>query len=335
MPQSSFATFEAKALTIKERRILLLIRESVPASRIAAATGFPRSSVAAIITRLESRQLIKRYKGSKYNILYELSDEAQDQLSNEGLPRISYFRVHRVGMVFKIRERRGEYSRDPRITTIQGSYKPRGGERLTYTFLGPGEPSVTITTMKYSIKIQLDKGSRISGTTVDEAVFRAYQFLIRAKEKFVDLQHQFGCVVKLEPTGRPIYKEHIGFFVKAEGEAAKGGVTKPGWLIDNSMKQVRPDLAETENILGYEDSIHQIRPIDDFIDKANELPDLLKQSIDPLNANVLKVQGLIQAGITSQQTITQLTALVGAMLERLNKQSDEIGELKKMLSQDK
>lgn len=336
MAQLNLSSFAARTLSLKERRILLLVRESCPASRIAAATGFPKSSVAAILLRLENYGLIKRYKGSKYNILYELSNEAQNQLEGEGIPKISAFKVHRVGMVFKIRERFGEYSQDPRISIIQKSWRPKGKNdflRINYTIhMRPGEPAVTITVQPHSLMVQLTKGSRVGGISVEEATFRAYQFCIKAKDRFVDLQHQFGCRITLEPTGRPIYKEHIGFFVKAEGQAAKGGVTIPGWSMDKSLEQVRPDLREVENTEGYKDSIEQIRPIDNFIEKANELPDMIKQAMDPLNANILKVEALMQGGTTAQMKVDQLVGVIGHMLETMNKQSDEISELRKLLA---
>ena len=80
--------------------------------------------------------------------------------------------------------------------------------------------------------------------------FRAYQYCIAVKDRFVEVQGRFGCRIRLESTGRPIYKEHISFFVQAEGKAAKKGVTVEGWSIDKSGEKVRPDLAEVENTRG-------------------------------------------------------------------------------------
>ena len=61
------------------------------------------------------------------------------------------------------------------------------------------------------------------------------------------------------------------------------------------------------------------------------MPDLIQQAIDPLNANIIKMQGLMQGGTTAQMKVDQLIGVIGSMLETMNKQSDEISELRKLL----
>jgi len=343
MPQHNLQEYwqrqAARDLTERERRVLLLIRDSLPASRITNATGFPRSSVAAIITRLEEKGLISKKKGLKYNILYDLSEEAEKQLSQENAPKLSPFRVHRIGMVFKILQRSGEYSRDPRISSLQGSYKPRGGLRLTYTFFGKnGDPDFTVTVWGKTLMIQMDKLNkiqRVGGFTVDDAMFRAYQYCIAVKDRFVEVQGRFGCRIRLELTGRPIYKEHISFFVQAEGEAAKKGVTAEGWSIDKSGEKVRPDLAEVENTRGAMNSIESIRPLDSFVEVADRMPAIIREALDPLQANIQKVEAMVNGGTTAQQTVVKLMGLIGEMLTTMNEQKKEIGELREILTKEK
>ncbi len=342
MPQHNLQEYwqrqAARDLTERERRVLLLIRDSLPASRIANATGFPRSSVAAIITRLEEKGLISKKKGLKYNILYDLSEEAEKQLSDENAPKLSPFRVHRIGMVFKILQRSGEYSRDPRISSLQGSYKPRGGLRLTYTFFGKnGDPDFTVTVWGKTLMIQMDKLNkiqRVGGFTVDDAIFRAYQYCIAVKDRFVEVQGRFGCRIRLESAGRTILKEHASIFANVGGKAAEGGVTVPGWIIDNSGKKVRPDLVEVENVQGYMNSIETIRPIDDLLRNANRMPEIIREALDPLQANIQKVEAMVNGGTTAQQTVVKLMGLIGQMLTTMNEQKREIGELRDILTKE-
>ena len=236
-------------------------------------------------------------------------------------------------MVFKILQRSGEYSRDPRISSLQGSYKPRGGLRLTYTFFGKnGDPDFTVTVWGKTLMIQMDKLNkiqRVGGFTVDDAIFRAYQYCIAVKDRFVEVQGRFGCRLQLETTGRPILKEHASIFAKAGGEAAEGGVTVPGWIIDNSGKKVRPDLVEVENIQGYMNSIETIRPIDDLLRNANRMPEIIREALDPLNANIQKVEAMVNGGTTAQQTVVKLMGLIGEMLETQNKLMAKIEALEK------
>ena len=343
MPQHNLQEYwqrqAARDLTERERRVLLLIRDSLPASRITNATGFPRSSVAAIITRLEEKGLISKKKGLKYNILYDLSEEAEKQLSGENAPKLSPFRVHRIGMVFKILQRSGEYSRDPRISSLQGSYKPRGGLRLTYTFFGKnGDPDFMVTAWGKTLMIQMDKLNklqRIGGYTAEDAVLRAYQYCVAVKNQFIEVQGRFGCRLKVETAGRPSLKEHLGLFANAFGEAAEKGVTVPGWSIDKSGKRVRPDLVEVENTQGYMNSIETIRPIDDLLRNANRIPEIVREALDPLNANIQKVEAMVNGGTTAQQTVVKLMGLIGEMLTTMNEQKKEIGELREILTKEK
>lgn len=327
MAQSSFATFEAKALTIKERRILLLIRESCPVPIIERTTGIPRSSIYAAIRKMEKAGLIRRYEDQKYNVLYELSDIAQDQLASEGIPKLTPFKVHCIGYKFHVRKVAGELSKDNRISPAQKSWKNRSGEHRNYTFLGkPGQLIVSVTAHPLknpkTIIVQLDKGQRAAGTNVDDAISRAYQRCSQVKDEFIRLQREFGCRIETEEQGSPLYKnEHVGFFVQKGGEFDKG-VTRPGWWADKSK-----DLAEIETTSGNND----ITPVDKVLKAAIEIPDIIKQAIDPLSINVQKVQALVQGGTTAQQTVVQLMGVIGKMMENQNLLLRKIEDLEKKI----
>jgi hypothetical protein len=182
---------------------------------------------------------------------------------------------------------------------------------------------------------KLNKIQRVGGFTVDDAIFRAYQYCIAVKDRFVEVQGRFGCRIRLEATGRPIYKEHISFFVQAEGEAAKKGVTAEGWSIDKSGEKVRPDLAEVENTRGAMNSVAGIRPIDDLLRNANRMPEIIREALDPLQANIQKVEAMVNGGTTAQQTVVKLMGLIGEMLTTMNEQKREIGELRDILTKER
>ncbi|MDD3983934.1 MAG: hypothetical protein PHU54_08330, partial [Candidatus Omnitrophica bacterium] len=126
-------------------------------------------------------------------------------------------------------------------------------------------------------------------------------------------------------------KEHISFFVQAEGEAAKKGVTAEGWSIDKSGEKVRPDLAEVENTRGAMNSIESIRPLDSFVEVADRMPAIIREALDPLQANIQKVEAMVNGGTTAQQTVVKLMGLIGEMLTTMNEQKKEIGELREIL----
>lgn len=320
--------FQARALTIKERRVLLLIRDSVAAPRISKTTGIPKSSVAAIIRKLENDDLIRRYKGHKYNILYELSDSAQDQLEKEGIPKISKFMIHRVGLVFKIREKRGELSRDPRISPVQNLWHPHPKDtRLSYAFLGKaGDLSVTVTVHPRSLVVQLNKGQRGVGLNKEDARDRAFQRCVNVRNQFIQLQRDFGCNLTVEDTGRSLYpkdKEHVSFFVQKGGEFDKG-VTREGWWTDGSKDDKK--AVEVETTYGN----NEVTPIDAVLKTALEIPDMLTSTIDPLNQKMVRIEALLQGSMNPVQRESQLVSVIALLLDRLVAVEKKLDKIEKL-----
>jgi hypothetical protein len=76
-------------------------------------------------------------------------------------------------------------------------------------------------------------------------------------------------------------------------------------------------------------SIAGIRPIDSFIKIADNMPGIIREALDPLQANIQKVEAMVNGGTTAQQTVVKLMGLIGEMLETQNKLMAKIEALEK------
>ena len=206
------------------------------------------------------------------------------------------------------------------------------GKKEWYTFWYPGkagEITCTVTVYPRSIKIQMDAGQKILAKDVKDAESRAFQHLVTIRQKFIDSQRLFGVNLEIEPTGKSIYKVHGGFAGSASNPVMQEGVTTPGWWIDKSGKG---ELGEDK--LELESHTERGGPtrLDNLI-KASEqfdhLPDLIKNVINPIGAEVTAVKAMLQGGITQSQENDNIMKFLSSVLKEMAAMREEIRELKR------
>jgi hypothetical protein len=107
----------------------------------------------------------------------------------------------------------------------------------------------------------------------------------------------------------------------------KEGVTLDRWWIDKSVEsEVGPGKVELETDLP-----EGMTRLDHLIKISENPTEMFKSVIDPLNANVLQVQAMLQGGITISQQYEQMVNFMTKVLAEMGEMRKENAELKARL----
>ncbi len=200
-----------------------------------------------------------------------------------------------------------------------------------FTFWYPGkagEIACTVTVYPKTIKIQMDAGQKILAKDVQDAEQRGFQHLIHVRQEFIEKQRLFGVNFEIEPTGQRTGKVHGGFAGSAQNPVMQEGVTTPGWWIDKSGKG---ELGESKLELEAHTERGGPTRLDNLI-KASEqfehLPEMFKDIINPIGAEVTQVKAMLQGGITQSQENDNIMKFLSAVLKEMAAMREEIRELK-------
>ena len=331
MPQTTFADLNKKSilesLTEKQINIVRHLRDGATQGMISRRLRISRASVSQTCGFLEQNNLIKKEVGTRYNILYSVAPELQKRIGGVQ-EQITACRVHNVAAKFHIINQDHPVSKDKR-NGYSKSWTMRGGERSAFWFPGKaGEIACTVTVHPRTIVIRMDAKQTILAKDIPDAESRAFQHLIHVRQKFIDSQRLFGVNLEIEPTGQRLGKTHGGFAGSASNPVMQEGVTTPGWWIDKSGKG---ELGE--NKLELESYTERGGPtrLDNLI-KASEqfehLPEMFRDIVNPIGAEVTQVKAMLQGGITQSQENDNIMKFLSSVLKEMAAMREEIRELK-------
>jgi hypothetical protein len=237
-------------------------------------------------------------------------------------------RVHNVALRFAILQHDHPVSKDKRAG-FSKEWRMRGGQRYAFWYPGKaGEIACTVTVHPRSIVIRMDAKQTVLAKDVPDAESRAFQRLVYVRQKFINCQRMFGVHLEIEPTGRRIGNVHGGFAGSASNPVMQEGVTTRGWWIDKSGKgELGEDKLELESHTEWGGPTR----LDNLI-KASEqfdhLPEMIKNIINPIHAELNAMSAHLQAGTTSQFKINEQNQMILQLLKIVNGLQDEIREMK-------
>jgi predicted transcriptional regulator len=325
-----------KGLSENQRKTISLVNCGLTQSQVADKLGFSRAYVNQIIKKLLSFGLIQRIEthpsseGKRdYTHFYELSPQLKSQISKDGIKEVySACRVHNIIIKFPILSKSGEPSIDKRASWSK-NWKMRGWMANEYWYAGKaGLPHVSIVCNPKSLMVYMCKGQKITAKSDAEAKEMARVACYQAKDKFIEQQSRFGIQFDIAHTGEYVGKVHGGFAI---GEAvAKGGITTPGWWIDQSKTQEMSYAEAETNIPGAMTRLDNVIKISEQVDLIH-LPEMFKDIVNPIAANVLQVQAMMQGSITNQQMLENVTKLISSVLVEMQAIRQENMELKAKL----
>jgi hypothetical protein len=321
---------QIRGLTENQRKIVSLINCGCNQAGIASKLKFSRSYVNQVIKRLLSFNLIQRIEthpsaeGKRdYTHFYQLSPELKGRIGKNAPEEVfTACRVHNLRLKVKLISQSAPISVDKRASWSK-SWNMRGWTANKYWFSGKaGMPSVTLDVNPKNIVCYVDKKQTIVAKTPAEAEDIGWRSIYAALDKFIELQSRFGVQIDVAHTGTVIGKPHGGF-VGTDSPAMEEGVRTKEWWIDRSQEAElgpgHPEL-ETTNKEGMT-RLDNLIKVSEQVDLV-ALPEMFRGMIDPLNQNVLKVEAMLQGGITMSQQYTQ-------MVNFMTKVMDEMAELRK------
>jgi len=284
-----------------------------------------RATVSQTCKHLEQNNLIKNVHKTRYNILYEVSVDLQKRIGGVQ-EQVLICRVHSIAMKFSILNQDKPFNRDKR-TGYTHSWKLRGWEPSAYWFPGKaGEISCTVTPNPKSIVIRMDAGQKIFAKDEMEAAHKGYQHLIYVRQQFIEKQRLFGIDIEIEPTGQIVGKAHYGYPMPenhpAVQEIKEGKV--PGWDVDDSLKKKRAQgVVEGETTIQAQASI-----MGQVLNLPKTLPDMIRDTINPIGADITAVKAMLQGGITQSQENDNIMKFLSSVLKEMAAMREEIRELK-------
>lgn len=318
-----------KALTDRQRQVLILLGKGFWQGDISDRLHISRPRVCQITKILESRGLIKKkieteIKGPReYKNFYEVVPEAK-------IPGTDFniCHVHRIRMKFKILNRSGPSSTDKR-TGYNYSKNLRGGPRHVFWFPGKTPlPNITVEDHIKTLMIYMDKGQMITARDMDQAEEIAWYSVYQARDRFVDLQGKFGTTFEIETTGTRIDKVEYGFiYHKDSGVKEAVQPVPPNWWIDKSVEPEFPNHEEFETNVRPE-----AQQVQSAITQLKHMPEVMQQFNDrfgEVNNNVLQVLSQLQGGRPVEGMFLQAVDLLARMTDRMNRLEDELREIKK------
>jgi DNA-binding MarR family transcriptional regulator len=316
-----------------QRRILSLLgtghSQSDTAKLIKKSAGY----VCQETKRLETLGLIKKQQPKlqserigkrQRTYFYELSEEGQALAQGE-VPQLTSCRVHHIGVKYRITRQSDKPSEDKR-TGFSKDWKLKGWTKRAYWYPGrAGLPSVTLYLNVKQIEIWVDKGQHITAASIQDAERLGDEAIAKAREQFIQSQQSFGVYFTTD-SGKMIGDRHYGFSHLDGTKAAQQGVTLDHWWEDKSVKEVEPHLIELET-----KKREYATPLDRTIQLSKDLeglPDLIKQTINPLSQDIAQVQAMIQGGTTLQSQYNQMLHLLTATLAEMAEMRNEMRGLK-------
>jgi len=327
---------QIKGLSENQRKIVSLINGGLCQADVAQRLKFSRAYINQEIKKLLSNNLIQRIETHpsqagkrQYTHFYQLSPAAISQMGKDARPEpYSACRVHNVIIKFKIVSQSGTPTTDKRAA-FNNSWTMRGGERYKYWYSGKsGLPSVSIVCHPKTLMVYMDKGQKITAKSDAEAKEMARVACYQAKDLFIEQQSRFGIQFDIAHTGEYVGKIHGGFAI---GESvAKEGLTTPGWWIDQSKTQEMSYAEAETNIPGAMTRLDNVIKISEQVDFTN-LPEMFQNIVNPIAANVLQVQAMMQGSITNQQMLENVTKLISSVLVEMQAIRAENQELKSRL----
>jgi predicted transcriptional regulator len=328
-----------KGLSENQRKIVSLVSCGLTQSQVADKLGFSRAYINQQIKRLLSFNLIQRIETHpsqenkrNYTHFYELSPELKGRIGNNKPDEVfTSCRVHNLRMKVPVISLSAPVSVDKRASYSK-SWEMRGGARHKYWFSGKaGMPSVTLDVHPKTIVCYVDKKQMIVAKTPAEAEDIGWRSIYAALDKFVELQGRFGVVVDVAHTGTVIGKVHGGF-VGTDSPAMEQGVKTKEWWIDRSQEAElgpgHPEL-ETSNKDGMT-RLDNLIKVSEQVD-LTALPEMFQNIVNPIAANVLQVQAMMQGSITNQQMLENVTKLISSVLVEMQAIRSENAELKARL----
>jgi hypothetical protein len=310
-----------------------------------------RSFVSQTITFLESLSLLKKIPGTKYNIQYEVSEDLRQYLKHDAeSPKISACRVHNIRRKYRIISQSHKVSEDKRAGFIK-SWPMRGWLGYKFWFSGKvGEPNVTVDVTPKTIVAYPDKHQQMVAGSIQEAEDRMNMAVHNAVQKFVEMQARFGVHMQIDNLGMGITDPHYGFALSKGTKYAEEGTALKGCDVDGSPADLgEPDKREFETkdrkkATALDRMIQRSELIDDKIESSirKAMPDAMKvfeEKLTPIGASVLKVEALLQGGITIstqyEQMLNFMTRVLGEMSEIRKENADLKASLKKTVSRRK
>jgi hypothetical protein len=137
--------------------------------------------------------------------------------------------------------------------------------------------------------------------------------------------------VETEHVGTVIGKVHGGF-VASDSPAMEEGVRTKNWWIDRSQEaELGPGHPELETDLpGGMTRLDNLIKVSEQVDLTS-LPEMFQNIVNPIAANVLQVQAMMQGSITNQQMLENVTKLISSVLVEMQSIRQENAELKQRL----
>jgi predicted transcriptional regulator len=328
-----------KGLSENQRKIVSLVNCGLTQAQVAQRLGFSRAYINQQIKRLLSFNLIQRIEthpsleGKRdYTHFYELSPQVREQVGKGTVPEpFTSCRVHNLRMKVKIISQSAPISMDKRASYSK-SWEMRGGARHKFWFSGKaGLPSVTLDIHPKTIVAYVDKKQTIVAKTPDEAQDIGWRSIYHALDQFIELQSRFGVQVETEHVGTVIGKVHGGF-VGSDSPAMSEGVKTKNWWIDRSQEaELGPGHPELETDLpGGMTRLDNLIKVSEQVDLSS-LPEMFQNIVNPIAANVLQVQAMMQGSITNQQMLENVTKLISSVLVEMQSIRQENAELKARL----
>src|SRR5512137_1743374 len=328
-----------KGLSENQRKIVSLVNCGLTQAQIAQKLGFSRAYINQQIKRLLSFNLIQRVETHpsiegkrEYTHFYELSPELKGRIGNNKPDEpFTACRVHNLRMKVKIVSQSKPVSIDKRASYSK-SWTMRGGDRHKFWFSGKaGMPSVTLDVHPKTIVAYVDKKQMIVARTPTEAEDIGWRAIYQALDQFIELQSRFGVQVEVEHVGKVIGKVHGGF-VGSDSPVMEEGVRTKNWWIDRSQEAElgagHPEL-ETD-LLGGMTRLDNLIKVSEQVDLV-KLPEMFKDIVNPIAANVLQVQAMVQGGIGISQQYEQMLNFMTKVLEEMQEIRRENAELKARL----
>jgi DNA-binding Lrp family transcriptional regulator len=328
-----------KGLSENQRKIVSLVNCGLTQAQIAQRLGFSRAYINQQIKKLLSNNLIQRIETHpsaegirEYTHFYELSQQVKEQVGKGTVPEpFTACRIHNIRLKVKIINQSAAVSIDKRASYSK-SWQMRGGARHKFWFSGKaGMPSVTLDVHPKTIVAYVDKKQMIVAKTPAEAEDIGWRAIYQALDQFIELQSKFNVVVETAHTGTVIGKIHGGF-VGSDSPVMDEGVRTKNWWIDRSQEaELGPGHPELETDLpGGMTRLDNLIKVSEQVDLTS-LPEMFQNIVNPIAANVLQVQAMMQGSITNQQMLENVTKLISSVLVEMQSIRQENAELKAKL----
>jgi hypothetical protein len=328
-----------RGLSPNQKKIISLISHGMCQATISQRMKVSRAYICTEIKKLESRDLIKavdiypKVPGKRsYTKFYELSQQAKGQIQ-KGAPEEQFTacRIHNLRMRVSVISLSAPVSTDKRANYSK-SWNMRGGERHKFWFSGKaGMPSITLDIHPKTIVAYVDKKQTIVAKTPTEAEDIGWRAIYAALDKFIELQSRFNVIVETAHTGTVIGKPHGGF-VGSDSPVMEEGVRTKNWWIDRSQEaELGPGHPELET-----DVPENMTRLDNLIKVSEQvdlvkLPEMFQNIVNPIAANVLQVQAMVQGGIGISQQYEQMLNFMTKVLAEMAEMRKENAELKAKL----